>query len=75
MNWYETLAKPSWTPPAATFGTVWSILGRWAWQWLVLLIFSVAVTFGLYEVVRRIAALRFLFGMRSTTRALPGVTA
>jgi tryptophan-rich sensory protein len=26
MSWYETLAKPSWAPPAATFGTVWSIL-------------------------------------------------
>lgn len=26
MNWYETLAKPSWAPPASLFGTVWSIL-------------------------------------------------
>ncbi|MDZ4180801.1 MAG: TspO/MBR family protein [Coriobacteriia bacterium] len=26
MTWYEELAKPSWAPPAATFGTVWSIL-------------------------------------------------
>ncbi|HZL05129.1 MAG TPA: TspO/MBR family protein [Coriobacteriia bacterium] len=26
MSWYETLDKPSWAPPAATFGTVWSIL-------------------------------------------------
>ena len=26
MNWYETIVKPSWAPPAATFGTVWGIL-------------------------------------------------
>lgn len=26
MNWYETLIKPSWAPPASLFGTVWSIL-------------------------------------------------
>lgn len=26
MSWYETLAKPSWAPPASLFGTVWSIL-------------------------------------------------
>jgi fucose 4-O-acetylase-like acetyltransferase len=33
-------------------------------QWLTLLVVSVAVTFGLYEVVRRFALTRFLFGMR-----------
>lgn len=26
MTWYEELAKPSWAPPAALFGTVWSVL-------------------------------------------------
>lgn len=26
MNWYEELAKPSWAPPAAVFGQVWSVL-------------------------------------------------
>jgi peptidoglycan/LPS O-acetylase OafA/YrhL len=49
--------------------------GPWASQWFVLLILSLTVTFGLYEVVRRIPALRSLFGLRSTTRAVPGVTA
>ncbi len=33
-------------------------------QWLTLLVVSVAVTFALYEVVRRFAVTRFLFGMR-----------
>ena len=26
MEWYETLAKPSWAPAAPTFGVVWSVL-------------------------------------------------
>jgi benzodiazapine receptor len=25
-NWYSTLAKPSWAPPAWLFGPVWSVL-------------------------------------------------
>ena len=25
-NWYANLAKPTWTPPAAVFGPVWSAL-------------------------------------------------
>ncbi len=25
-EWYDTLAKPSWTPPSWTFGVVWSFL-------------------------------------------------
>jgi translocator protein len=25
-GWYRTLAKPSWTPPGAAFGPVWSLL-------------------------------------------------
>lgn len=33
-------------------------------QWLTLLVVSVACTFALYEVVRRLATVRFLFGMR-----------
>lgn len=42
---------------------------RWAasepLQWMTLLVGSVACTFGLYEIVRRFAPTRFLFGMRS----------
>ena len=34
-------------------------------QWLTLLVIAVAVTFALYEAVRRFAPTRFLFGMRS----------
>ena len=33
-------------------------------QWTLLLVASVAVTFALYAAVRRVRALRFLFGMR-----------
>jgi peptidoglycan/LPS O-acetylase OafA/YrhL len=43
-------------------------------QWLILLVVSVAVTYALYEVVRRIGALRVLFGMRpkrNVVRAAP----
>ncbi|MDO8424052.1 MAG: TspO/MBR family protein [bacterium] len=25
-NWYQTLIKPEWAPPAAVFGPVWSVL-------------------------------------------------
>ena len=25
-NWYSTLIKPAWAPPAALFGPVWSVL-------------------------------------------------
>ena len=42
--------------------------GPWAVQWLALLAIVVAVTFGLYEVVRRVGVLRFLFGMRPSRR-------
>ena len=38
--------------------------GPWAVQWVALLAAVVAVTFGLYEVVRRVGVLRFCFGMR-----------
>lgn len=40
-------------------------------QWLTLLVVSVAVTFALYEVVRRLAVTRFLFGMRPRRTAVP----
>lgn len=41
-NWYSTLIKPTWAPPAWLFGPVWSVLyaiialsyGRVAWLWL-----------------------------------------
>ena len=36
----------------------------WPLQWLLLLIVAVALTFALYEVVRRTNVLRFCFGMR-----------
>lgn len=26
MNWYDSLAKPSWTPPSAFIGIMWTIL-------------------------------------------------
>lgn len=42
--------------------------GPWAVQWVALLAVTVIVTFGLYEVVRRIGMLRFLFGMRPNAR-------
>ncbi len=38
-------------------------------QWVVLLIAAVAGTFALYEIVRRVGVLRFLFGMRQLKRA------
>ena len=25
-SWYDALAKPAWTPPSATIGTIWTIL-------------------------------------------------
>ena len=40
-------------------------------QWLTLLVVSVACTFALYEVVRRSAVTRFLFGMRPTRKVAP----
>jgi len=36
--------------------------------WAILLIASVAGTFTLYEIVRRVGALRFLFGMKARSR-------
>ncbi len=41
-NWYSTLIKPTWAPPAWLFGPVWSVLyaiiavsyARVAWLWL-----------------------------------------
>lgn len=41
-NWYSTLIKPMWAPPAWLFGPVWSVLyliiavsyARVAWLWL-----------------------------------------
>ncbi|TWT91779.1 TspO/MBR family protein [Botrimarina colliarenosi] len=26
LEWYETLWKPSWTPPPSTIGLIWQIL-------------------------------------------------
>jgi len=42
----------------------------WPLQWLLLLCASVAITFALYEMVRRGNVLRFCFGMRPRTVAL-----
>ena len=44
-------------------------------QWLTLLVVSVAVTFALYEVVRRFSVSRFLFGMRPLTKKDAGARA
>ncbi len=41
-NWYSTLIKPTWAPPAWLFGPAWTLLyaiiavsyGRVAWLWL-----------------------------------------
>ncbi|MFH0914891.1 MAG: acyltransferase family protein, partial [bacterium] len=47
-------------------------------QWLVLLVATIAGTFALYEIVRRVGALRFLFGMRprrKTARTIESVDA
>lgn len=41
-----------------------TVLPWWPVGWPVLILMSLMVTFGLYEVVRRIPATRFLFGMR-----------
>jgi len=41
-------------------------------QWLTLLVVSVASTFGLYEIVRRFATVRFLFGMRPLKKQRAG---
>lgn len=41
----------------------------WPLQWLVLLVASVALSYALYEIVRRVAVLRWLFGMRAKTPA------
>jgi hypothetical protein len=43
-------------------------------QWLALFVAAVAGTFALYEIVRRIGPLRFLFGMRPRKKA-PGAIA
>ncbi len=43
--------------------------GGGAVQWLALFVVSVTVTFALYEVVRRVGVLRFLFGMRARANA------
>jgi peptidoglycan/LPS O-acetylase OafA/YrhL len=40
-------------------------------QWLTLLVVSVACTYALYEIVRRTAVTRFLFGMRRQRKAVP----
>ena len=38
-DWYQTLAKPEWTPPDRLFGPVWTLhylmMGVAAWVWLV----------------------------------------
>lgn len=43
--------------------------GPWAVQWVALLAVTLAVTFGLYAIVRQVGVLRFLFGMRAKSRA------
>jgi glucan biosynthesis protein C len=45
----------------------------WAGQWAILLVASVAATFLVYAGVRRVAWLRFLFGMRPLRREPRGV--
>jgi len=45
--------------------------GPWAVQWVALLAVVLTVTFGAYEVVRRVGALRFCFGMRRKPKAAP----
>ena len=40
----------------------------WLLQWFLLLVAAVAVTYGLYEGVRRVGWLRFCFGMRPKRR-------
>jgi glucans biosynthesis protein C len=37
-------------------------------QWVAILVGSVVASFALYEVVRRVGRLRYLFGMRPETR-------
>lgn len=49
------------------FGIVTLVAPWWA-QWLLLLAASVGATFLLYEIVRRVGILRFLFGMRPARR-------
>ena len=44
-------------------------------QWLTLLVVSLAVTFALYEVVRRFAVTRFFFGMRPQRKAVAAESA
>jgi tryptophan-rich sensory protein len=26
VNWYDSLAKPSWTPPGSVIGTIWTVI-------------------------------------------------
>ena len=40
-------------------------------QWLAVFVVAVVVTFVLYEGVRRVGVLRFLFGMRPAARIAP----
>jgi len=47
--------------------------GPWAVQWVLLLIAALAVTFGLYEGVRRVGILRYFFGMRRKVKPAPAV--
>ena len=42
--------------------------GLWLVRWFLILAGSVVGTFALYEVVRRVGPLRFLFGMRTAAR-------
>lgn len=44
-----------------------------AGQWLAVFVVAVVVTFGLYELVRRFGALRFLFGMRPKPVSQPAM--
>lgn len=49
-----------------------SLPGPWAVQWVALLAVTVTVTLALYEVVRRIGPLRFLFGLKEKPRSVAG---
>ena len=51
--------------------------GAWVFHaalWVILLAASVMVTFALYEIVRRVGILRFLFGMKDRRRVAPAET-